>query len=346
MAPSSLDKALHLHRSGRLKEAERLYLQVLKASPAHEDARRLLAVLKHQSGRSSEALADLDRLLASRPLFPEALANRGVVLAALGRADEAEAAFRQALELVPGFPDAVLQLARLLLAQERLDEVGRLLARAPQDWPVEKAALAHKLGAFDQAEAILRRALEARPDDAKLLEALVPVLTALGRHQEAIGTARAALALAPSQPALRHNLALALLGSGHLEEGWAEYAHRWDSPHFPSHQRPLKGPRWDGKADISSRSILVWREQGVGDEISFASALPDLIERAGRVVVECSSKLVPLFARSFPRALVRAEERGQVEGALETDFQMPIGDLFSIFRPRLERFTGQAYLSA
>jgi len=51
----------------------------------------------------------------------------------------------------------------------------------------------------------------------------------------------------------------------------------------------------------------VWGEQGVGDEVGFASMLPDLIKRGARVVLECAPRLAPLFQRSFKGAEVVAK---------------------------------------
>lgn len=343
-----LTNALDHHRAGRLRQAEEHYRKFLAVHPLHEDARRLLAVLKHQTGRSGEALAELDSLLKTRPLFPEAQANRAVVLAALGRPDEAEVQFRHVLALAPDFPDAVGPLLRLLLTEERLREADDLLRPLPPAaWPLERAALAQRRGAQDKAEAALRAHLSQQPGDAAALAALVPVLTAQGRHAEAIEAGRAALALNPRLAGVRHNLSLALLDAGRLAEGWAEFAHRWEAPGFPSHPRNLSVPRWNGREALTGKTVLVWREQGIGDEITFASALPDLIMRAGRVIIECSAKLVPLFARSFPDALVRTENRTGDPHYPGIDFHMPMGDLFAFLRPTLDSFPNRfAYLQA
>ena len=51
-----VDQALAFHRQGRIAEAERLYRQVLNASPGHFDARHLLGMLRSQQGRHQEAL--------------------------------------------------------------------------------------------------------------------------------------------------------------------------------------------------------------------------------------------------------------------------------------------------
>ena len=69
--------------------------------------------------------------------------------------------------------------------------------------------------------------------------------------------------------------------------------------------RPARFPRWDGSA-LAGRKILVFTEQGLGDEIMFASCLPQVIAAAGHCVIECSAKVETLFRRSFPAATVYA----------------------------------------
>jgi len=95
-------------------------------------------------------------------------------------------------------------------------------------------------------------------------------------------------------------------------------------------------PRWSGEA-LEGRTILVHAEQGVGDEIMFASCLPDLIDRANRVIIECSDRLERLFRRSFPQAIVhggRKEDPADwVARFAPIHCQVPIGSLPRWFRP-------------
>jgi hypothetical protein len=46
----------------------------------------------------------------------------------------------------------------------------------------------------------------------------------------------------------------------------------------------------------------VTREQGLGDEIMYASMLPQLVAQARRCIVECDPRLLALLGRSFPEA--------------------------------------------
>jgi len=85
-------------------------------------------------------------------------------------------------------------------------------------------------------------------------------------------------------------------------EPWERAIHGGLRRHDPRRRVPQWAP-----ADTGAR-VMVYREQGVGDEIMMASLYPDLIDAARDVVIECDDRLVPLFARSFPAAEVRAPD--------------------------------------
>jgi hypothetical protein len=65
---------------------------------------------------------------------------------------------------------------------------------------------------------------------------------------------------------------------------------------------------WTG-GSLNRVRLLVRAEQGVGDQVLFASLIPELAQRAkadgGSVILECEPRLVSLFARSFPEISVR-----------------------------------------
>jgi hypothetical protein len=67
-------------------------------------------------------------------------------------------------------------------------------------------------------------------------------------------------------------------------------------------------PLWTGERLPSGR-LLLWGEQGVGDEIMFAGLLPDVILTGSRITLDCDPRLQPLFARSFPEIEVISSPR-------------------------------------
>lgn len=117
-------------------------------------------------------------------------------------------------------------------------------------------------------------------------------LLRLQRAEGAEAALRASLATA-DDPATHYLLGLALLMQGRYLEGFAEYEHREVRRTTPA--RRLSFPEWDG-APLAGRSILVFTEQGLGDEIMLARFVPRLRELgASRIAVACQPAMVRVF---------------------------------------------------
>jgi hypothetical protein len=131
------------------------------------------------------------------------------------------------------------------------------------------------------------------------------VLTLQGELDAAMDAHRRALAALPQggisarSVLLVWNAAHTLLASGRLTAGWDAYEARIPVGQGPRARDDL--PDW-GAVRPDKRRVLVFEEQGVGDQVLFGSCLPDLLGESRHVCVECDPRLVPLFARSFPLA--------------------------------------------
>ncbi|MBT5941860.1 MAG: hypothetical protein HOG95_18175, partial [Rhodospirillaceae bacterium] len=106
---------------------------------------------------------------------------------------------------------------------------------------------------------------------------------------------------------------------------------------------------WQGE-DLADKTILVWSEQGVGDEIMFANTLPELVQNAEKVIIECNDRLVPVFERSFDSVTAVARQEppdSKIENAA-ADFQIPIGSICKFYRKSVEEFPSDraGYLTA
>ncbi|WP_035693502.1 tetratricopeptide repeat protein [Azospirillum halopraeferens] len=375
-----LARAVERHRAGDLAEAERLYRQIPAAGPEHTEALHLLGVLAHQTGhhdaalrligqsldrdagraevhanhglvlhalgRVAEAEAAYRRALALRESYPEAHNSLGSALQEQGRPAEAQAHYRRALDLRPAYPEALVNLATLLRDADRVVPAEAALRRAVALAPDDAAALdtlgviLTETGRAAAAEAVHRRALCLAPGDPEALVNLGLALRALGRTGEAEACYRHALAHAPGDALARWNLALLLIGRGDLAEGRELYEARFESRRVAGGRDPGV-PRWQGE-DASALRLLVWREQGIGDELLYGTCLPDLAAVAGHVVLEVDRRLVGLFARSFPRVTVRADS---VDGAgretvvpADADRHVPMASLPRFLRRRYADF--------
>lgn len=123
----------------------------------------------------------------------------------------------------------------------------------------------------------------------------------------AIAGYRRCLELDPSLAIARHNLCIALLTAGELEEGFALYDLRFQVGRQPVPKPKLSFPEWAGEP-LDGRSILIWPEQGAGDHIMFARFVPELARRGARVTLLVPPNLARLFS-TLPASIVVAEGR-------------------------------------
>ena len=110
---------------------------------------------------------------------------------------------------------------------------------------------------------------------------------------------RAAM-LAPEEPTMLRSLGLAMFGDGLWEEGLALYDQaRWHLAEFQKFRRDFPHPEWGGE-DVAGKHMLLWAEQGIGDQIMQARVIAQLRAAGAEITVECDPRLHPLLARSFP----------------------------------------------
>ena len=98
--------------------------------------------------------------------------------------------------------------------------------------------------------------------------------------------------LDPSCNDAKFNLA-PLLTIGQLDEGWEFYETRLNLPEKVISPFP-EIPIWDGSTDISS-PLLVWAEQGYGDNIQFVRYIPIIMRLGIDVVLTTRKPLMKLF---------------------------------------------------
>jgi len=176
---NAFNLALEHHRAGRLREAEKLYRQILAQQPQHVDAMYNLGTLAHQVGRNDVAVDLMRRTIALRPDHAAAHYELANALRDQRRLDEAVAAYRRAIALRPDFPGAYNNLGCTLNEAGQLDEAAAVLhqtiALSPNSAvaPVNLGNVLKDQGALDEAIAAYRQAIAFAPDDAEAHSNLV-----------------------------------------------------------------------------------------------------------------------------------------------------------------------------
>lgn len=278
------------------------------------------------AGRHVEAIAQFEQALAERPDDARVLFALGNTARTLGLAKPAEEFFRRVLAQDPARLEALVSLANLLRAHGQGAAAEALLApalardpQAPELWLTQGSVLRER-GDLADAEAHYRRALVLRPDYAAALTNIADILTDDGRRGEALALYDRALACEPGNAQARLNRAVLYLLDGNLRDGWRDYGARLKiAGKAPVPDHTLK--RWTGES-LKRTRLLISAEQGVGDQMMFASVIPGLAARAaregGKILLECEPRLISLFARSFADVCVHPcdlETRGGVTRA-------------------------------
>lgn len=207
----TLDRAVILHRSGKLHEAESLYRSVIKHRPNAFHAHHLLGGLCMQRNEHESALACFETAIRIEPRFPDAHHSRAKVLAELGRKAESEASFNRALQAIdaairasPNFTHAHYSRGRVLEELGRREEALESYEKALQIDPQHVDALNdHGLLLYDldrpkEALTSLEVALALQPDFVPALVNRGRVLMELDRTEEALSDFDHALELHPN----------------------------------------------------------------------------------------------------------------------------------------------------
>lgn len=149
-----------------------------------------------------------------------------------------------------------------------------------------------------------------------------------------------ALAIDPRDPIYKYNLGHARLATGQAEEGLALYEERWRSGQKLSHRRAAPEPSfpqriWDEtSSNRDGQTVLIWGEQGLGDEIWFAGYAGRLFTDR-RTVLECDPRLTGLFTRSKLADTVIPREDPPRRQAIDAAWQIAAGSLPLLENKRL-----------
>ena len=345
---------LTLKKQGRLGEAINAYYKVLEIAPKNADAYNNLGNILGLSGQLEEAVDTYRKALEINPDDIRTYNNLSLVFQKQGKLAEAIDTYYKILEIDPTDVGVCRSLGMLLTEQGKLEEAieayYKVLEIDSTDAGIYNnlGILLKEQGKFKEAIDAYCKALEIFPGYADAYNNLGNVLQLQGNFEDAAVVYKKALEINSQFSEAHKNLGMLLLLTGELEHGWEKYEWRWKCHDFPSENRNFPQPLWDGTG-LSDKSVLVWTEQGVGDEIMFANMLDTLSWMADEIITECEERLVPLFQRSFPKIqfVSREQKPNPILLDKDIDYQVPIGSLAQWLRKNESQFPKKgSYLSA
>jgi len=147
-----------------------------------------------------------------------------------------------------------------------------------------------------------------------------------GNYTEAIQYLNIALELDNNNVQAHYNKAISLLCLKKYKNAWKEYRWRWFLSNMLNTGINTNKPLWNG--DYRCKKLLIWSEQGIGEQILFSSILQilDFHNFHNNCIISINKKLLVIYERSFPR--LRFIER-KINYEFDFDEHISMIDFFS-----------------
>jgi hypothetical protein len=268
-----------------------------------------------------------------------------------GKFDEAFELYDRILAQNPEHPAVLAAIATIMLRGGKQNGVVVSLLKQALAKTGPRADILCNLGVAYKNEGLREKAVECFEKSIKAsptvggLTGYGSLFVERGEPEKAIESFEKAIKIDPSIAMTRWNLALALLENGSWDRAWDEHEWGMKAGGMRVDRGPLYDkPQWDGK---SPGKVVLWGEQGIGDEIMFASMIPDVM-KTNEVILDCHPRLKTLFENSFGVKCygTRKEEGPDWVKKEDYQWQCAMGSLGKYFRRSREAFPGNPYLKA
>ncbi len=157
-------------------------------------------------------------------------------------------------------------------------------------------------GDLELALKFYHRAIKENPDYADAYNNLGNLYLYIDEVNESIKYFDQAVKFKPKNMGIKFNRSLAKLTLGEIGGAWEDHKLRFKKNN-PNPSRDWKCKEWNGE-DLRNKKVILWGEQGLGDEIIHARSISKALEVSKECLVETSPRLKELFQRSFPKANV------------------------------------------
>jgi tetratricopeptide (TPR) repeat protein len=287
-----------LQQDGKIDDAKLAYQEAWAINANSAEILNNLGRIEIEAGKWVSALQYFEKAITIKPDLAEAHSNLGITLKAIGRLEEAATSYRKAIAIKPDFAEAHNNLG------STFNELGRL----------------------KEAEASYKEAIAIKPEFADAHYNLGIILKKNGRLIEAETSYNKSIAIEPEFADALYNRGLLRLVLRDFYNGFIDYKYRWDSKDFPGKYQKTTIPS-SSKSEFKGR-LLIWAEQGLGDEIFYAGLLPMLSKKDVSIALSADKRLHSIYQRSFPK-IDLLDKKILMNSSIDTGFdaQAPIGDL-------------------
>lgn len=285
---------------GRFEDAVRAFRKAVTLAPRQSALHFALGTACMKAGKPAESIAPM---LCARDLAPDNFDFQ------LGLAD----AYYLAQQSAHALPEYL--------------RAGAMRPDVAGPWS-NAGALFREAGRPELALEALHRALMIDPNHASALSNSALAFHDIGEFSAARDSVELALQSRPDYGEAHWNRAVLDLLHGDFARGWAGHEYRTVQMAKMGPLRSYPQPRWNGER-FDGKRLLLWPEQGLGDQLQFARFIPRVKALGGTVVLVCSAPLLPLLRANCPQA----DEVVALGDAFEpVDLQLPIMSVPHVLR--------------
>lgn len=349
----------NVHRlAGRQHEATAAYEAALKSNPNHINGLFAYAKMAQNAAQYVKAAALYERLHRLVPTHGAICGDYALSLIHSGRTDLGFAKLHQAVLLDPQNVNGWVSLVQALFASNRIAEARQVSDDAVKNGVVDirlvqaRGDLLSVSQDYVGAAKVYEDGLSLATTDEErvhMLMARAVVFHRLGDEAGGLALFEEAEALCVGEnekhlPMLRYNRSELRLIQGDFALGMKDYDYRFEAVDFLKKAPVLPKSLWDGQTDLSHRSILVWMEQGIGDEIHFCRYAAELKRRYPAAIVIFGAR--PSTARlmktleGVDQVVVLGVDPDPV-----TDFHVPVISLVGLLGVTVSTIDPSPYLS-
>ena len=329
-----------LMQKDMLDEAINNYKKVIKINPDYADAFNNLGNALQVKGDIEDAIDNYNQAIIINPDYAEAFNNLGSALRGMSMLDDSINSFKRAIKLKPNYVDAYSNMGEALQASGRFKEAIKSCQQAIKIDPNCSGAyynLGNSLvdvGQIKEALDCYNKAIKIKPNYPEAFLNMGNALRDLGEFDSALKFFKHAIKIRPDYSDAYYNESLIHLYKKNFKKGWSKYEWRLERLEYTFDLQMSEKTRWK---ESKKGRVLLWPEQGIGDEVMFSSIIPELYKKTDKLLVQADERLIPLFKRSFSKDIEFYSSNKCIDEN-DYDYHIPYGSLPEYFRQTIESF--------
>ncbi len=353
------------HTLKQLNLAKEYYQKTLKLKPNDFNAHCNLATLLKDQKQFEEAIKHYKKALKINPSYAVAHNNLALLFKEQKKFEMATKHYQEAIRINTNYAEAYYNLAILLEEQKRFIEAKEYYQKALEISPNYADAhnnfgtLLEEQKEYEKAVKHYKKALENNPNCIDTYNNLASTFKKQKKFEKTINYYKKALEINPNCVDTQFHLSLLKLNFGEFNKGFEFYEFRYHENRENRNAVPptISTPQYQSdnpNQDLASQHILIIPEQGIGDEVMFASVLPELStivqqNPSTKITLACDPRLVEIFNHSFDflTAIPKDPDNRYADLEKDLDYWLFIGSLPKFYRNDIKDFyKHQPYLTA